>query len=92
MARKYIGWFTFMFVRLYCGVHRAVGIRLGRLSDALGKRDGTAEIPFVSFSSWEGMGEQLITASCAMPSSWDALTSEVRHRASINTEPSMMYL
>lgn len=58
MARKYIGWFTFMFVRLYCGVHRAVGIRLGRLSDALGKRDGTAEIPFVSFSSWEGMGEQ----------------------------------
>lgn len=43
-------------------------------------------------SSWEGMGEQLITASCAMPSSWDALTSEVSHRASINTEPSMMYL
>lgn len=47
-----------MFVRLYCGVHRAVGIPLVRLSDALGKRDGTAEIPFISFSSWEGMGEQ----------------------------------
>lgn len=37
-----------------------------KLSDALGERDGTAEIPFVSSSSWERMGEQLITELCVL--------------------------